>query len=217
MTTVLQGNSRDISFERFIENLMMNAYRSGLSSTTVVSVPVLGISENYATPDTKRVTVSFTSNFELTGDYEEFWLNANNLILYRDDKRGGWLQVQSYAGIFTGDPAFNGDTATGPLYAAGNPQSPMELANKQYVDQVLAQAVAQLPISMPVNTLQDLRDLDLTNIQDGKVVLVDETKIVYTYDLQGTGVDDGEKVITPTSGVGRWFPTVNGVLDSGYF
>ena len=57
----------------------------------------------------------------------------------------------------------------------------------------------------PVQTIQNLRDVPLSDRTDKQQRLVEDAGSLYRFDQTGAGVDDGVNIITPTDGVGRWF------------
>lgn len=57
----------------------------------------------------------------------------------------------------------------------------------------------------PVQDLAALRAIAAADRTDKDVVLVEDTKAFYRFDATGTGTDDGDFIIAPTAGTGRWF------------
>lgn len=63
-------------------------------------------------------------------------------------------------------------------------------------------------IGAPVQTIADLRAVaaaDRADKQQRFVEDVGSTGATYAFNAEGTGVDDGDLIIVPTSGTGRWF------------
>lgn len=65
----------------------------------------------------------------------------------------------------------------------------------------------------PVQTVQNLRDIAPANRSDKQVRLVEDKGALYRFDDTGAGADDGDGVIAPTSGSGRWFKMSSAVPD----
>jgi len=65
----------------------------------------------------------------------------------------------------------------------------------------------------PVQTVQELRDVPPEDRSDKQVRLVENKGALYRFDETGTGSDDGDGIITPTSGTGRWFRVSSAVPD----
>lgn len=58
-----------------------------------------------------------------------------------------------------------------------------------------------------VQTIQNLRDIAVIDRVDRQVRLVEDAGAIYRFDVQGIGTDDGNLIIVPTIGTGRWFKT----------
>ncbi|OQA86284.1 MAG: hypothetical protein BWY28_02429 [bacterium ADurb.Bin236] len=65
----------------------------------------------------------------------------------------------------------------------------------------------------PVQTVQNLRDIAAANRSDKQVRLVEDKGSLYRFDETATGADDGDGIIAPTSGTGRWFKMSSAVPD----
>jgi len=57
----------------------------------------------------------------------------------------------------------------------------------------------------PVQTVQNLRDVAEVDRADKQMRLVEDKGAIYRFDSAGTGTDDGDAIIAPTTGTGRWF------------
>lgn len=57
----------------------------------------------------------------------------------------------------------------------------------------------------PVQTIQNLRDVAVAERVDKDLRLVEDTEFVYRFDATGVGADDGDLILVPTVGTGRWF------------
>lgn len=221
-----------VNFNNFKQGVLRNANELGLSNSNPISIVVLGPAPEGYTIN-KRVTTSYVSpSYQVYGiDPEELWLNANDSHLYRASPLGVWNRINSYAEIFEessggdgsgggGDMSglFDGSNATAPIYLSRDPQSPNEAVTKKYVDDYIATLVANLPVATPVQTIDDLRALDTSKIQDKRLVFVEDITKIYAYDAQSVESegDDGT-IILPNSGVGRWKATVQSSLDAGSF
>ncbi len=66
-------------------------------------------------------------------------------------------------------------------------------------------ATAMLPHAAAEQNVADLRAVPATERVDKQVRLVEDKKASYRFDEQGVGTDDGDLIITPTVGSGRWF------------
>ena len=64
----------------------------------------------------------------------------------------------------------------------------------------------------PVQTIQNLRDIAVASRVDKQLRLVEDAGIIYRFDTTGVGADDGDTIIVPTVGSGRWF--IAGVVGS---
>lgn len=214
----------------FKSNTLVAAYREGLSVDKAFSIVVLGPTGENNRPIQKRITVSFSSpEFAHDASPEELWLNPSNWLLYRlNSTKDAWLEIRTYEEIFfisssvsyssgDGSTPFAGNTATGPIYLAGSPQSAMEAANKAYVDQLINTVTANAAVSTPVSTISGLRSIAVTTNMDKRLVFVEEIGILFAYDAQSTDTPNGTTVIAPNSGAGRWKTTTNGGLDGGSF
>jgi hypothetical protein len=65
----------------------------------------------------------------------------------------------------------------------------------------------------PVQTVQELRVIASANRSDKQVRLVEDKGSLYRFDETGTGTDDGDGVIAPTTGTGRWYKMSSAVPD----
>ncbi len=59
----------------------------------------------------------------------------------------------------------------------------------------------------PLQTIAELRAIGEVDRNDQMQRLVEDKGVNYRFDLEGVGVDDGDLIITPTVGPGRWFKT----------
>ncbi len=59
----------------------------------------------------------------------------------------------------------------------------------------------------PVQSLADLRAVAPARRQDKQTRYVEDTGALYDFNAEGTGADDGDGTIAPTTGTGRWFKT----------
>jgi hypothetical protein len=59
----------------------------------------------------------------------------------------------------------------------------------------------------PVQTVAELRAVPAINREDKQQRLVEDKGVDYRFDAQGVGADDGDLIIVPTTGTGRWFKT----------
>lgn len=77
------------------------------------------------------------------------------------------------------------------------------------------------PWAAAVQTVQNLRDVAPGDRLDKQCRLLEDNGAVYRFDSIGTGVDNADTIITPTSGTGRWFkassatPDLSSVLTTG--
>lgn len=62
----------------------------------------------------------------------------------------------------------------------------------------------------PVDDLDALRAIPELERSDQDTRLVESEKSIYRFDAQGTAADDGDLVIAPTVGTGRWFKVTGG-------
>jgi len=67
--------------------------------------------------------------------------------------------------------------------------------------------------SSPVQTVQELRNVAAADRSDKQVRLVEDKGSLYRFDETGTGTDDGDGIIAPSSGTGRWFKMSSAVPD----
>jgi len=65
----------------------------------------------------------------------------------------------------------------------------------------------------PVQTVQELRNIAPADRSDKQVRLVEDKGSLYRFDETGTGTDDGDGIIAPSSGSGRWFKMSSAVPD----
>jgi hypothetical protein len=176
--------------------LIAEAYAKGLTPTNPINIEMWTDDAGVATK--KYVCVSFTSPAR---PYEGLiWVNPTNRELYEYNvATGTWVDTEDEK-----DPLEAGKV----------------FATVEYVDSKMTQAVSmsQAIIAQPIATVNDLRNLNMTNVKDKQMIYVEELNRVYAYDLQGIGDDDnGQTVVTPAGGIGRWFPTTPGNLDGGEF
>lgn len=70
-----------------------------------------------------------------------------------------------------------------------------------------AGAALALEFGAPVQNVADLRALGEVDRNDQMQRLVEDKGVDYRFDSTGVGVDDGDLIIVPTVGSGRWFKT----------
>jgi hypothetical protein len=116
----------------------------------------------------------------------------------------GPLQTQLQALSVQGDNsvAKSGSTMSGPLILSGNPAQSNQAANKAYVDSVFNGVSSEWAAG--VQNVVELSSL-ITGLADKQVRLVEDTGSLWRYDASSVTTVDGQTVISPTSGVGRWF------------
>lgn len=66
----------------------------------------------------------------------------------------------------------------------------------------------------PVDTIAALRAVAPADRADNQTRYVAENTSLYAFNADGTGTDDGENIITPTTGAGRWFKTGAGSISN---
>jgi len=67
----------------------------------------------------------------------------------------------------------------------------------------------------PVQSLVDLKSLDTTNLSDfpDKVLINVEDAGIYRFDRESTSIDNGESIIQPTTGPGRWLRNTSSIYE----
>lgn len=113
---------------------------------------------------------------------------------------------------------FNNGVAQVPVILQGLPNNPNEAANKDYVDIAIA-SIASGGIGAlygpPVQSIPDLKALDVSVIPDKHLRLVEDARKIYAYDYESTSAPDDVFIVQPNSGPGRWHATNPQVIDGG--
>lgn len=68
-------------------------------------------------------------------------------------------------------------------------------------------AALQIEFGAPVQNVADLRAIGVVSRNDQMQRLVEDKGVNYRFDSTGVGADDGDLIIVPTVGSGRWFKT----------
>jgi len=222
-----------MEIDQFVMNIRGSANALGYSGLTPVTFHLAGLTVAQL-PVNRTCHVSATAPTLYPGTDVQLWVSSE-LKAYKSSNwyepdAPKWDQVTDYSNLFiddmssvaqansgTGDALpLTGGTMGGPVLLFRDPVVSNEAASKAYVDNVVRLiAAGKLYIEQPVTTIAELRALDVSSVPDEQVIYVESAHRMYGYDLQGVGVDDGQYVITPNSGIGRWFSTTPNILDGG--
>lgn len=95
------------------------------------------------------------------------------------------------------------------------PSGGTDATNKDWVETYVASQLGPLsgPIGAGVADAAALRAIDTTAIPDKQIRLVEDLHALYSFDSTGTGADDGNLTIDPTTGPGRWFKSSTSTLS----
>lgn len=93
-----------------------------------------------------------------------------------------------------------GGTMSGLLVLSADPTQALGAATKQYVD--AATSLVSGRLGAPVQTIAELEAT--TGQLDKEMVLVEDNGSLYRFDQQSSVAADGNNVIEPTDGIGRW-------------
>lgn len=158
----------------------------------------------------------------------EPWLWFNP-VTYKFYKSGNWNSTNiweeqtEFLGLFTeNSSADNSGLIAGvaqvPIILQGEPTQPNEAATKAYVDMAIASIAAggsSILYGPPVQSISDLRAVDVSGVPDKQLRLVEDAHKIYSYDLQSTATPDNEYIVAPLTGSGRWIATNPNILDGG--
>jgi len=67
----------------------------------------------------------------------------------------------------------------------------------------------------PVQTINDLRVLDVSVLPDKHLRLVEDARKIFAYDVQSTAAPDNVYVAQPIVGPGRWHAANPQIIDGG--
>lgn len=137
-----------------------------------------------------------------------------------------WEPVTTFIELFSESSESGGGNTSGlvngvaqvPITLIGSPADPNEAANKAYVDLAVAGVASGAGGAMygePVQSISDLRSIDVSGLPDKHMRLCEDAHKIYSYDLQSTGIPDNVYIVAPFVGVGRWIATNPRILDGG--
>jgi hypothetical protein len=218
-----------MNLERFALNAMKLARVTGFPGHSV-SFKVAGLTVAQL-PVNRQCTVSINAPQLYDGTTTQIWVDSDLNVFKSSNwyKPAApiWEQITTYEELFIEGSASSykpsvdslplaGGTMGGPVLLFRDPILSNEAATRSYVDSVVELiAAGKLYIEHPVTTVAELRALDVSTIPDEQVIFVEATRKMYAYDLQGIGIDDGQYIIVPSSGIGRWISTTPNVIDGG--
>lgn len=195
---------------QFNGSLLKAADEAGLSKTNPITLNLMVQPDGSHVPTQLKVTVSYSSPVTVV---DALWLNPSDANMYLCDG-AIWTALDSNSEMYStaGIPSLS-------TVESGSSGGSADSVSKAYVDAKFVEALTAMHaiVTTPVASLTALRAIDTTTLNDKQMIYVESVKSVYAYDLQGTGVDDNQNIIVPSSGIGRWFATTPGTLDGGSF
>jgi len=158
------------------------------------------------------------------------WFNPSTYTFYKSTNwKGGttWEVVSSFMELFSentsgiggsNNSGFVNGVAQVSVTLIGSPADPNEAANKAYVDLAIAGVASGAGGALygePVQSIADLRAIDVSGLPDKHMRLCEDAHKIYSYDLQSTGIPDNVYIVAPLAGTGRWIAANPMVLDGG--
>lgn len=213
------------------ENLQDFAISCSVLTRSSLVAPGNPITVNFLGHDSGGVSISrdFILSYEQPdiplGATPVVWFNADTWDFYKStnwrDPIPIWELVPDWQTLFdesAGGSSFTGGHLTSPLHLARNPVDPMEPVTKAYFDSVITNitvGTGSAQYGEPVADIAALQAVDVTLVVDKQIRYVESVNRIFAYDLQSVATIDGDYIVKPNVGPGRWISTDRKLVDGG--
>ncbi len=209
--------------QSFSIDMQVLAHRLGAEVGTPVTISAIGLNGNGDAIE-RRILISYEQPLLPNGPVPYLWYNPSNWEFHKStnwrESPAIWELMTDRSSLFDESQVgqFTGGTLTSPLHLARNPVDDNEAVTKVYVDIIIAALTlgnSSLSFGEPVATVTALRQIDVSLVPDKQVRYVESLNRIFGYDMESVAQHDGEYVIAPVVGIGRWLSTDKQVVDGG--